>query len=160
MKNSSLKTGFGFGLASGVITTLGLMIGLFATTNSKGIVLSGILTIAIADSCSDAVGIHFSQESRGDIATKDIWFATLFTFLAKFIVTISFVPSILILSLKMGILANLVWGFLLLMSFSYVIALQQKNNPYHAMFEHFVIMSFVIGVTFYVGKLIESFIRI
>ena len=55
MNNSSFKIGFGFGLASGVITTLGLMIGLFASTHSRVVVLGGILTIAIADSCSDAV---------------------------------------------------------------------------------------------------------
>ena len=44
----SLKIGFSFGLTSGVITTLGLMVGLHSGTNSKLAVMGGILTIAIA----------------------------------------------------------------------------------------------------------------
>lgn len=38
------------------------MIGLMAGTHSKLAVLGGILTIAIADAMSDALGIHISQE--------------------------------------------------------------------------------------------------
>ena len=36
---TSLKIGFSFGLTSGVITTLGLMVGLHAGTHSKSVVL-------------------------------------------------------------------------------------------------------------------------
>ena len=53
-----LKKGLGFGLTSGVITTLGLIVGLHAGFQSKAVVIGGILTIAIAD----ALGIHPSEE--------------------------------------------------------------------------------------------------
>ncbi|MBW2265656.1 MAG: hypothetical protein JRF28_05735, partial [Deltaproteobacteria bacterium] len=53
----ALKTGLSFGLTSGTITTLGLMVGLHSGTHSKLVVLGGILTIAIADAFSDALGI-------------------------------------------------------------------------------------------------------
>ena len=43
MKISFLK-GFSFGLTSGVIKTLGIMVGLNAYTNSKLVVIGGILT--------------------------------------------------------------------------------------------------------------------
>jgi len=56
----SLKTGFSFGLTSGIITTLGLIVGLNSSTRSKLVVLGGILIIAIADAFSDAFGIHVS----------------------------------------------------------------------------------------------------
>ena len=46
---TALKIGFSFGLTSGVITTLGLMVGLHAGTHSKSVVLGGLLTIAVAD---------------------------------------------------------------------------------------------------------------
>jgi amino acid transporter len=42
-----LKTGLSFGLTSAIITTLGLMIGLISGTESKIVVIGGILTIAI-----------------------------------------------------------------------------------------------------------------
>jgi len=49
----SFRIGFSFGLTSGIITTLGLMVGLYSSTNSQLVVIGGILTIAIADSLSD-----------------------------------------------------------------------------------------------------------
>ncbi|MFA6119174.1 MAG: hypothetical protein WCT85_01315 [Parachlamydiales bacterium] len=155
MKNASFKTGFGFGIGSGIITTLGLMIGLFSTTNSKGIVIAGILTIAIADSCSDALGIHVSQESLGNHTNKEIWFSTLYTFLSKFFVTLTFLPIIIIFNLTLGIILNIFWGFILLFLFSYVVAKKQGNNPYKAAMEHIAIMFFVITATYYLGKLID-----
>jgi hypothetical protein len=60
----SWKVGLSFGLTSGIITTLGLMVGLNSSTNSKLVVIGGIMTIAIADSPSDALGIHVSEESE------------------------------------------------------------------------------------------------
>jgi vacuolar iron transporter family protein len=58
----SLRTGISFGVISGVITTLGLMVGLHSGTGSKLVVLGGIFTIAIADAFSDALGIHVSSD--------------------------------------------------------------------------------------------------
>ena len=86
----SLKIGMGFGLASSVITTLGLMVGLFSSTNSRGIVLAGIFTIAITEAFSDAFGIHFSEEANGN-NQKDVWMATLYTYISKFVVSSTFI---------------------------------------------------------------------
>ncbi|MBH0196170.1 MAG: hypothetical protein HP494_11385, partial [Nitrospira sp.] len=67
---ASWKTGLSFGLTSGVITTLGLMVGLHSGTHSRAIVIGGILTIAIADAMSDALGIHVSEESNNSGPTR------------------------------------------------------------------------------------------
>ncbi|MGZ8381620.1 MAG: hypothetical protein ACXW4C_08190, partial [Nitrospira sp.] len=56
LMKASFKTGLSFGLTSGVITTLGLMVGLHSGTHSRTVVIGGILTIAIADAMSDALG--------------------------------------------------------------------------------------------------------
>ncbi|MGB6865995.1 MAG: VIT1/CCC1 transporter family protein, partial [Candidatus Aminicenantaceae bacterium] len=87
----SLKTGFSFGLTSGIITTLGLMVGLHSGTHSKLVVIGGILTIAIADSFSDALGIHISEESENKHTKKEIWESTISTFLSKFVFALTFV---------------------------------------------------------------------
>ena len=60
---TALKVRFSFGLTSGVITTLGLMVGLHAGTHSMPAVL-GDSTIALADAMSDALGIHVAEESK------------------------------------------------------------------------------------------------
>ncbi len=41
-----------------------MIVGLNSGTNSKNIVLGGIITIAIADALSDALGIHISEENN------------------------------------------------------------------------------------------------
>ena len=109
-KKSYFKVGFSFGLASGSITTLGLMIGLYSTTYSKAIVIGGILTIAIADAFSDSIGIHFAEEVKGINTTKEIWLSTITTFITKFAVACSFMPAILLLPLKIGIVFNIFWS--------------------------------------------------
>ncbi len=47
LSNKGVRTGLFFGATSGVITTLGLMIGLNAGTHSLAAVLGGILVIAV-----------------------------------------------------------------------------------------------------------------
>jgi hypothetical protein len=93
----SLKVGFSFGITSGVITTLGLMVGLHSGTHSKFIVIGGILTIAIADAFSDALGIHISEESEGKHNSREIWESTICTFFAKFVFSLIFIIPILLL---------------------------------------------------------------
>jgi VIT1/CCC1 family predicted Fe2+/Mn2+ transporter len=156
MSRHSLKVGFGFGVASGVITTLGLMIGLFSTTNSKIAVIGGVLTIALADSLADALGIHFSEESKGIHTTKVIWLSTIFTFLSKLVITLSFIPLIVFLPIKIGIILDIVWGFLLLSFYSYFMAKKQNNKPFFAIFEHVSIMIVVIICSYYIGNLIDK----
>ena len=149
------KVGIGFGLASGVITTLGLMVGLYASTNSRPVVLGGILTIAIADALSDAFGIHLSEESEGVHTEKEIWASTIITFLSKLIVALSFLVAILLLPLKAGILTNIGYSFLIIGIYSYIVAKKQKNSAIKAIFEHFSIVALVTIVTFFLGKGID-----
>jgi len=69
----SMRTGISFGLTSAVITTLGLMVGLHSGTHSKIVVLAGVLTIAIADAFSDALGIHVSEEADNTRTARQVW---------------------------------------------------------------------------------------
>ena len=76
---TSFKTGLSFGLTADVITTLGLMGG-HSGTHSRVVVIGGIVTIAIADAMSDALGIHVSEKSKNSGPMRQIWEATLASF--------------------------------------------------------------------------------
>jgi len=152
----SLKVGLSFGLTSAIITTLGLMVGLFSSTHSKLVVIGGILTIAIADSMSDALGIHVSEESENVHTPKEIWTSTLSTFFSKFIFALTFLIPLLLFDLYTAVLVSILWGFLLLGGFSYYIARQQKAKAWKVIGEHLLIASFVIIITFYAGEWINS----
>lgn len=152
----SLRTGICFGLTSAVITTLGLMIGLHSGTGSKMVVLGGILTIAIADAFSDALGIHISEESENIHTTKEIWIATIATFMAKFIFALTFVIPVLLLPLSAAIITSAIWGICILATLSYFIAKAQKEKPWKIIGEHVLIALVVITITHWVGHWVSS----
>lgn len=147
----SLKTGFSFGLTSGIITTLGLIVGLHSGTHSRIVIIGGIITIAIADAFSDSIGIHISEESEGKHNSREIWESTISTLLSKFIFSISFVIPILLLSLSTAITISLIWGFSLIGIFSYYTAKLRKSKPWKSILEHLAIALLVIVITHYVG---------
>lgn len=152
----SFKTGFSFGLTSGTITTLGLMVGLHSGTHSKVAVAGGILTIAIADAFSDALGIHISQESQNKYSQKEIWEATITTFLAKFVFALTFIIPVLFYSLSQAMIICIAWGLLLLALASYFVAKKQNINPLKAVLEHLSIALVVIIITHLVGDWIAA----
>ena len=153
----SIKKGFGFGLTTGVITTLGLMIGLNSGTHSKALILGGILVIAIADSLSDSLGMHISEESEKKNKPKDIWEATLSTLFAKAIIVSSFIIPVLLFELATAIIISTIWGLLLITFFSIYISKKNKLNSTKAVLEHVTIAIFVIIVSHYIGQWISTF---
>jgi vacuolar iron transporter family protein len=155
----SIKTGFSFGLTSGIITTLGLMVGLHSGTQSQPAVIGGILTIAIADAFSDALGIHISEESRNTLGAQEIWEATLTTFATKFIVALSFVVPVVLLPLAAAIGVSILWGLLLLAALSIHVANVQRILRWKVVMEHLLIAGVVVVLTHYVGQWIADTLR-
>jgi len=150
----SFRIGLGFGLTSAVITTLGLMVGLYATTSSKLVVIGGVLSIAIADALSDAMGIHVSQEFTKQ-SFKKVWESTIATFLSKFIFALTFLVPILLLELKTAITTSICWGFILIISST--LLLDDKKHRIKAMIEHSLMAVVVIIITYFVGRWISTF---
>jgi VIT1/CCC1 family predicted Fe2+/Mn2+ transporter len=143
--------GLSFGLTSGIITTLGLMAGLAAGTDSRSVVLGGILTIAIADALSDALGMHLSQESEGHNPTREVWEATVATLTAKFFVALTFVVPVVVLPLHYAVIASAGWALLLLTVLSYRIAVRVRAKPLAVIAEHVLITVVVIVLSHLVG---------
>lgn len=156
---ASWKTGLSFGLTSGVITTLGLMVGLHAGTHSRAIVIGGILTIAIADAMSDALGIHVSEESNNSGPARHVWEATLATFTAKFVIAMSFVVPVVLRPLSQAIMISVVWGMFLLAALSFFVARAQAIPPWKVIGEHLFIALCVVAITHAVGDWAQGFLE-
>jgi VIT1/CCC1 family predicted Fe2+/Mn2+ transporter len=151
-KFSPVRMGVGFGLTSGIITTLGLMVGLEAGTGSRVAVIGGIVTIAIADAMSDALGMHVSQESDDNRTGKEVWRATGATFLAKLVFAATFIVPVWFLELSQAVWISVGWGLLLLGVFSYLVGKRRQGNPWKVVVEHWVIALLVVMVTHWVGR--------
>lgn len=151
MLDHSLRIGLCFGLTSATITTLGLMVGLNAGTGSPLAVMGGILTIAIADAFSDALGIHVSEESESKHSTREIWVSTIATFCSKFFFALTFLVPVALFDLSTAVVVSTMWGVAVICVLSFVLARQQGKKPWTVIVEHVLIIAVVIVLTHQAG---------
>ena len=150
-KSDGARTGLFFGATSGVITTIGLIVGLNSGTQSITAVLGGILVIAVADAMSDALGIHLAEEANPDTDHMHVWAATIVTFITKFVFSISFAIPLLLLPLGTAVIASVVWGLLVIVILSFFLARSQGESPVSIIAEHVGIAVLVIVLSHYIG---------
>lgn len=154
----SFKTGFSFGLTSGIITPLGSLVGLNAGTHSKLAIIGGLLTIAIADSFSDSLGIHVSQESLHKKAGS-VWEATISTLVGKLLFTATFILPVYFLDLNLAVFVSVVWGLFLISFFSAWFARKREKTILKGMLENLFIAVFVVLATNFAGGWIAQVLR-
>ena len=150
-KSDGARTGLYFGATSGVITTLGLITGLNSGTQSIAAVLGGILVIAVADSMSDALGIHLAEEADPTTDHEHVWQATITTFLTKFIFAMSFAVPLLLLPLASAVIASIAWGMFVIIVLSYLLARAQNERPWAIILEHLGIAILVVILSHFIG---------
>jgi len=129
---------------------------LYSSTHSRLAVIGGILVIAIADALSDAMGIHISEESESRHSQREIWEATISTFLSKFLFTLTFILPVSLFQLPIAVLVSVCWGLLLLGVFSFYMAREQGVKAWRVVAEHLVIALVVVGATHYIGDIISA----
>lgn len=151
LKSDGARTGLFFGATSGVITTIGLIVGLNSGTRSVIAVLGGILVIAVADAMSDALGIHLAEEADPATDHGHVWSATIMTFVTKFVFSISFAVPLLLLPLGPAVIASVIWGLLVIVVLSYFLARTQNESPVYIIAEHVGIAVLVLVFSHYIG---------
>jgi VIT1/CCC1 family predicted Fe2+/Mn2+ transporter len=152
LDSDGARTGLYFGATSGVITTLGLIAGLHAGTESLAAVLGGILVIAFADAMSDALGIHIAEEADPNTDAAHVWSATVSTFTTKFIFALSFAVPLLVLPLTTAVMASVVWGVIVIAVLSFLLARAQGSSPLATVAEHLAIAAIVVVLSHFIGR--------
>jgi VIT1/CCC1 family predicted Fe2+/Mn2+ transporter len=135
------------------------MVGLNSGTGSKLAVIGGILTIAVADAFSDALGIHISEEAENVHSTREVWESTIFTFASKFLVASTFIVPILLFDLSTAVVLSLLWGFFVLGVLSVFLAREQEKDAWKVVAEHLFVLAVVVVVTDLVGSWIGATFR-
>lgn len=156
MENKAARTGFFFGATSGVITTMGLITGLYAGTDSLVAVLGGILVIAVSDAMSDALGIHLSQEADPESTNASIWMATFSTFGTKLVVALTFAVPLVFLSLGTAVVVSIGWGLMVIVLLSYYLARIQSIPVLPVVAEHLSITIVVVVLAHSIGVWVQK----
>ena len=112
--------------------------------------------MALADSLSDALGIHMAQESQNRHSPKEIWESTLATFMTKLFIALTFLIPIFLLPNTLAITISITWGLFLLILLNLYLAKIQQLSAWLVVSEHLVIAFFVIGISFLIGQWLQT----
>jgi len=159
-----LIMGITFGLTTSVITSLGLIAGIYSATTSKLAVVAAIAVMAVADGLSDAISLHTVEEAELDDQGNprhthlEVWLTTAFTFLAVAVFSLSFIVPLLLLPLDKAVYAAVAWGVFLLTVLNYFVSRARKENPLRAIGEHVFVAAAVIVVSYFVGELVGAWL--
>jgi VIT1/CCC1 family predicted Fe2+/Mn2+ transporter len=145
-----------FGSSAAIITDISLIVGLGSARASKGAILGGLLTIALADNISDSLGIHLYKESEG-CGERVSLLATILNFLSRLLISLSFVAIVLAFPISQAIPVGIAWGLLLLTLLSYLVAWSNHENSISEIIKHVLVAVIVILLSRYVGYLIARY---
>ena len=139
-------TKISFGVTSAIVTSLAFIVSLSGNIEPRMPIIGSLLVFAIADNISDSLGIHIFQES--DLKQKGtVNSSTITNFVSRFLVILSFVAVVYILPIQLAVIISVVWGISLLMTLTYLIAIERETKILPAMVEHLAIAALVVAAS-------------
>ena len=143
-----LEKGAGFGIPTSVVTILAVIAG-FSGLNDFSALITAVLIIGVADSLSDAFGMHLSEEVEHGEGKRTTW-VPVGAFIAKFAVAISFLIIIWIFG-KNYLAPSIAWGYTLISVLSWRTAEKHGENPLKAVLQHITFATVVLIVSYGIG---------
>jgi VIT1/CCC1 family predicted Fe2+/Mn2+ transporter len=109
-------------------------------------IIGSLLVFAIADNISDSLGIHIFQES--DLKkTGTVNSSTISNFASRFLIILSFVAVVYLLPIQLAVIVSVVWGISILMTLTYLIAIERETKILPAMVQHLAIAALVVATS-------------
>lgn len=140
---SNLSIGTIFGTYSGIITGLGLMLGMYGGDLKKKAYIVGLISIALSDSFSDAFGMY---NATGHSITESFY-----TFLGKFIYPLLMIIPFLLFTIKNAVMINIIIGSIVIAIISYKLLGDIKE-----VIRNLVLTWIVISLVYYAGMVIKK----
>ena len=153
--------GFYFGIISGTITVLGLIVGLRAGTMSKKAIISGILAISISDTLADGFGLYTSKKAEKIKDKSDGPLKSGITvIITKFLIANSFLlPVLLIKDINLGIVISMIWGCILISISTTYLSILRKEKKIINISKNLILTIFIVFITHYSGSQINYFLK-
>lgn len=156
--NTSLRQGMFFGANSGIITTVGLITGLVQTTITRHYLIISVVSLAIADSISEAYGMYISKKSENvEDDSQNPIYALIGLLIMKFIVVMSFLLPLLFtndLTFYKNLYWVIGWSFFLIVVVDYNIANLRDESFIGYLIPHAIILISVVYLTRYFARMI------
>jgi VIT1/CCC1 family predicted Fe2+/Mn2+ transporter len=146
---------FSFGATSSIATSLSLIVGFAATVHQKISIISALAILAVADNISDSLGIHIYRESED--AGQPKW-STITNFLTRLVLTCIFAAIVMLVPRPYMLPIAIAFGMAVLSVLSYLIALDQKINPWLELPKHLGIATVAMAASYFVGKIIRFYL--
>jgi predicted adenylyl cyclase CyaB len=143
-----------FGITSGILTTVGVLVGMDSATSNRLSVIAGIVAIAVADSFSDAFGMYMSKVSERGTAPKQALRYALGTLAGKAFLPLTFIVPLLVLPLGMAVWIDLAWGATALALLSAEQAVVEQQSVARRIARNLGLALVIITNSFLAGKLV------
>lgn len=142
-----------FGMMDGVINVLGIMLGVYAATNSALPVIAAVIASGVANGIANAAGLHISKEVDGVRGHGKIFWVMVYGFLATLITGLVQILPLFLLPLDTGVYVGAFIGLSMLAIFGYI-----NERDIKVSFEY-TFMGLMGGVIAYsLGTLINSLV--
>jgi len=148
MLELELSIGKIFGSISGVITSLGVILGMYGANLQTHPIIISLISIGLSDSVSDALGIYYgvNVKSETSIAKRQAFF----TFVSKLILPLMMIIPFIIVNKDLAVVINIIFGSSVIL----IISSKMFDNKSEVI-SNLLICWAAIMVTFSVGKIIK-----
>jgi VIT1/CCC1 family predicted Fe2+/Mn2+ transporter len=139
-----------FGSTAAIITSMGLIVGLDATTASIGSLVGSILIAGLADNLTDSLSVHIYQESERR-PEREALRTTALNFIARFALSLTFVLILVLFPRLTAVRLSVIWGFCLLSALCYSLARARRVSLWSEIWKHAVVAVVVIVISKAIG---------
>ena len=144
-----------FGSTAAIVTSMALIVGLDAATATKAAVVGSLLIIGLADNLTDSLSVHIYQEAER-MAEREAFQTTVSNFIARLIVSVSFVFLFVLLPTSVAIYVCVIWGFSLLSWLSYLLARARRVRALSEICKHAAVAIVVVVVSKAIGLFVRT----
>jgi vacuolar iron transporter family protein len=144
-----------FGGPAAIVTSTALIVGLRTTTLARTTIVASLVIFALADNLTDALGIHIYQESER-LAERKAFRTTMANFLARLLLTLSFVSLVLTVPGQALVYVSVLWGLTLLSLLSYLLARERAVSALAEISKHCAVALLVVALSRAIGIAIHA----
>ena len=143
-----------FGGTSAIVGGMGLILGLNAAEGSRRIIVGALLIFALADNLADSLSVHAYQEAEL-LAQKDAFATTVANFVARLLITMSFVALVVFSPTAMLAYLAGAWGLALLIALTFLLARARGAAIIGEVSKHLLVAGLVILASHWIGTLVN-----